>query len=176
MTVVPDRVIAATAEPLTRDDRDRLQSQSEALSTSRYAIAVRVEDGPPSDAAWTVPLLSAVAALVLGASAVALGLARFERRPDDATLAAVGAPRGLRRRINFWQGLIIAGFGTLAGALAGVLPPIGFAIQSRGTQHLSDMPWWLIGCLALALPLAIAVGNAIVPPRHPDLTRRTVIT
>jgi signal transduction histidine kinase len=34
--------------------------------------------------------------LVLGASAVALGLARFERRPDDATLAAVGATRALR--------------------------------------------------------------------------------
>lgn len=176
MTTFPDRVIASTPEPLPQADHDRMQSQSEALSTPAYTIAPRVENGPPSDAPWVVPLLTAVSVLVLGASAVALGLARFERRPDDATLAAVGATRPLRRRINFWQGFIIAGFGTVAGALAGILPPIGFSIQSGGTQQLGDVPWWLIAVVAVALPLAIALANGIVPPRHPDLTRRTAIT
>jgi hypothetical protein len=71
---------------------------------------------------------------------------------------------------------LIAGFGTLAGALAGVLPPIGFSIQSAGVQQLSDIPWGLIASLAVGLPLAIAAVSWLVPPRHPDLTRRTAIT
>lgn len=176
MTLTPERVIAATPEPPTQAERDRLQTQAQLLSTIDYSLSPTVENGPPSDAGWVVPLLTAVSVLVLGASAVALGLARFERRPDDATLAAVGGTRSLRRRIGFWQGLIIAGFGTAAGALAGILPPIGFSIQSGGTQRLSDIPWWLIASLVVALPLAIALANWLVPPRHPELTRRTVIT
>ena len=176
MLTQPERVVAPLSAPLDWAARDRMQAQAELLNGRDFTLSAGIEQGPPSDAAWMVPLLGAVAVLVLGASAVALGLARFERRPDDATLAAVGGTRSLRRRIGFWQGLIIAGFGTLAGALAGVLPPIGFSIQSGGTQLLSDVPWWLIGALVIVLPLAIAVANWIVPPRHPDLTRRTVIT
>jgi len=117
--------------------------------------------------------------LVLGASAVALGLARFERRPDDATLSAVGGTRLLRRNIGFWQGLVIAGFGTFAGAAAGILPPIGFWMQSQtayqGPMDLADIPWAMLLGLAVALPVMIAVVNWLVPPRHPDLTRRTAI-
>lgn len=175
IAVVPERVIGSTDVQPTTELLDRAQAQSELLSGSGYTLAPGIESGPPSDAPWLVPLLSAVAVLVLGASAVALGLARFERRPDDATLAAVGGTRGLRRRIGFWQGLLIAGFGTLAGAAAGILPPIGFAIQSQGDLRLGDVPWWLLVGFCVALPLGIALANWLVPPRHPDLTRRTAI-
>jgi predicted lysophospholipase L1 biosynthesis ABC-type transport system permease subunit len=121
------------------------------------------------------PIIAAVATLVLGASAVALSLARVERRPDDATLSAVGGTAGLRRRIGFWQGLIIAGFGTIAGAAAGVLPPIGFAIQSRGDLLLADAPWTVLALFVLALPVSIALVSWLVPPRRPELIRRTSI-
>ena len=176
MVTAPERVVASTRAPLTRGELDRMQAQAELFSGAAFTIAPGVEDGPPSDAAWMVPLLAAVAVLVLGASAVALGLARFERRPDDATIAAVGGTRGLRRRIGFWQGLIIAGFGTIAGALAGILPPIGFVIQSGGALQLSDVPWFILAGVVVLLPLAIAIANWLVPPRRPDLTRRTAIT
>ncbi|WP_223215078.1 FtsX-like permease family protein [Microbacterium trichothecenolyticum] len=176
MSLVPERVVASTPAPPSWAERDRMQAQAELLSGDSFTLAPGVEEGPPSDAAWMVPLLAAVALLVLGASAVALGLARFERRPDDATIAAVGGTRSLRRAIGFWQGLIIAGFGTFAGAAVGVLPPIGFSIQSAGAQQLSDVPWWLIAAVVVALPLAIAATNWLVPPRKPDLTRRTAIT
>jgi hypothetical protein len=175
LDVVPERVIASLEAPLTTEQRDRLQAQVELASGPEFTLAQSVEEGPPSDAAWIVPLLSVVGVLVLGASAVALGLARFERRPDDATLSAVGGTPGLRRHIGFWQGLIIAGFGTLAGAIAGILPPIGFAIQSQGYLQLGEVPWWLLGAFCVGLPLAIALVNWLVPPRHPDLTRRTAI-
>jgi len=172
----PERVIASIPGPLSTEDRDRVRAQSEAMSTAYYSLGSSVQEGPPSSAAWMVPLLTAVGVLVLGASAVALGLARFERRPDDATLAAVGGTRALRRGIGFWQGLLIAGFGTAAGALAGVLPPIGFAIQSQGSQQLADVPWIVLAGVVVLLPVAIAVANWLVPPRHAGLTRRTAIT
>ncbi|WP_239065903.1 ABC transporter permease [Microbacterium hibisci] len=172
----PERVVATSSAPVSVEDRDGMQAQADSMSSTELMLSPSVETGPPSDAAWMVPLLAAVGVLVLGASAVALGLARFERRPDDATLAAVGGARSVRRRVNFWQGLIIAGFGTAAGALAGILPPIGFSIQSQGTQHLADVPWVVIVGLVIVLPLAIASANALVPPRRPDLTRRTAIT
>ena len=176
MVLVPERVVATTPAPLAWAERDRMQAQAELLSGAAFTLAPGVEEGPPSDAAWMVPLLAAVAVLVLGASAVALGLARCERRPDDATIAAVGGTRSLRRGIGFWQGLIIAGLGALAGAAVGVLAPIGFSIQSEGALQISDIPWWLIAAVVVALPLAIAVTNWLVPPRRPELTRRTAIT
>ena len=98
---------------------------------------------------------------------------------DAATLAAVGGTAGLRRRIGFWQGLVIAGFGTFAGAVAGILPPIGFWLQSQtswqGQMNLADIPWALLLVLAVALPVTIALVNWVVPPREPELTRRSAI-
>lgn len=179
IAVVPYVVFGTFDTPPTTDQRDRLWSLSEGVQNDAYAASVWIEDGPADAALWIVPLLGAMAVLVVGASAVALGLARFERRPDDATLTAVGGTNGLRRRIAFWQGLVIVGFGTFAGAAAGILPPIGFLLQSQGDRGrelaLADIPWWLLAVLAVALPLVIAVANAVIPPRRPDLTRRTAI-
>ncbi|WP_435743897.1 FtsX-like permease family protein [Microbacterium sp. PMB16] len=171
----PSLVIASFDAAASVDVRDRTQQQSESLSNDEWTIAPYFENGPPDDAFWMIPILSAVGVLVLGASGVALSLARFERRPDDATLSAVGGTNALRRRIGFWQGLIIAGFGTFAGAAAGVLPPIGFAIQSQGRLLIADMPWVVLALLAIALPLAIAVVSWLVPPRAAELTRRSAI-
>jgi len=176
--VVPRQVLAVFPEGADMNSQDRLNALSGSLDTDVYQVGFWRETGPSSPAVWLVPLLAAVAVLVLGASAVALGLARFERRPDDATLAAVGGTPGLRRRIGLWQGLVIAGFGTFAGATAGILPPIGFWLQSQTSfepLNLADIPWWLLAALAVALPLGIAAVNWLVPPREPELTRRNVI-
>lgn len=172
----PVKVIATFAEPLDTAATDRIQANSELLSTSEVVIVPSYERGPSDDAFWMVPVLAGVGVLVLAASAVALGLARFERRPDDATLTAIGGTPGLRRRIEFWQGLVIAGFGTFTGTAAGILPPIGFAIQSQGRLLVSDIPWITLAGFAVALPLLIALTSWLIPPRIPELTRRTVIT
>lgn len=175
MLTQPAKVTATFTAPLTDDDMDRIQSHAELLSTPDVTLAPYYEQGPSEDAFWMIPVLGGVGVLVLAASSVALGLARFERRPDDATLTAIGATPGLRRRIEFWQGLVIAGFGTFTGTAAGILPPIGFAIQSQGRLLISDIPWVTLGGFAIALPLLIAVASWLIPPRAPDLTRRTVI-
>lgn len=174
LEVVPERLIATFDAAPSVEERDRMLEQA-SLPGKPYMLNAYVETGPPSAASWLVPLLAVVSVLVVGASSVALGLARFERRPDDATLAAVGGTPGLRRRIGFWQGLLIAGFGTLAGAAAGILPAVGLSIQSPDSQRLADVPWLVLAGLAIALPLGIAAVNALVPPRTPDLTRRNVI-
>lgn len=176
LVTAPVNVIATFSEPLTDGDMDRIQSHADLLSTRDAVLAPYYERGPSEDTFWMIPVLAGVGVLVLGASAVALGLARFERRPDDATLTAVGGTPGLRRRIEFWQGLVIAGFGTFTGTAAGILPPIGFAIQSQGRLLVSDIPWLALAALAIALPLLIAVASWLIPPRSPELTRRTVIT
>lgn len=119
-------------------------------------------------------ILGAAGALVLGASAVTLGLARVERRPDDATLAAVGSSPGLRRRIAFWQGVVVVGVGSVTGTLAGLIPMWGIVL-TIDSLAMADTPWLWLGALALGLPLAIAIASWLVPPRHPDLTRRTTI-
>jgi len=171
----PSFVIASFELPPTQEVRDRAQLEADGTGTTDITISAYFEDGPPSGGFWMIPILAVVAVLVLGASTIALGLARFERRPDDATLSAVGGTRGLRRRVSFWQGLIIAGFGTVVGAAAGVLVPIGFAIQSGGALWIADIPWFTLSVLVIGLPLAIAIVSWVVPPRVPDLTRRTVI-
>ena len=178
LDVQASQVLATFPSGSEMESGDRLYALAQSLSTKDYDVSIWRETGPPDDAVWLVPLLAAVAVLVLGASAVALGLARFERRPDDATLAAVGGTPGLRRRIGLWQGLVIAGFGTFAGAAAGILPPIGFWLQSQTAGlplDLADIPWWLLAALAVALPVGIAAVNWLVPPREPELTRRNVI-
>ncbi|WP_262000714.1 FtsX-like permease family protein [Microbacterium sp. Mcb102] len=175
MATRPSMVIAAFDAPVPVEVRDRVQENADALGTADWILSPYFENGPPDDSLWIVPILSAVGVLVLGASGVALSLARFERRPDDATLSAIGGTNGLRRRVGLWQGLIIAGFGTLAGAVAGVLPPIGFAIQSRGVLLIPDIPWGVLALLAVALPLAIAAVSWLIPPRRAELTRRTAI-
>lgn len=175
MEVRPFLVIASFDDPAPVEARDRVEAQAEALSRAGWAVSPYFENGPSDDTLWMVPILTAVAVLVLGASGVALSLARYERRPDDATLSAVGGTNGLRRRVGFWQGLLIAGFGTLAGTAAGVLPPIGFAIQSRGVLQVPDIPWLILALLAIALPFSIALVSWLIPPRAADLTRRTAI-
>lgn len=179
LEVVPVRVDGDFPGPVGVAELDAMRGEAEVAGTEDVDLWVTQQDAPPGTAAWLVPLLAAVSVLVLGASAVALGLARFERRPDDATLAALGGTASVRRRIGFWQGPLIAGFGTFAGAVAGILPAIGFWLSSRGAPQgelsLADIPWLLLVVLAVALPLGIALVSWLIPPRKPDLTRRTAI-
>ncbi|MGO1412683.1 MAG: FtsX-like permease family protein, partial [Microbacterium sp.] len=138
-----------------------------------------LESGPEETATWLWLVLAGTAVLVVGASAVALGLSRVERRSDDATLAAVGGAPRLRRSVTFWQGLIITGSGCLTGAVTGILPVLGSVmISSRSGIDLSmaDVPWFFLAVLGVGLPLALAAASWLVPPRRSDLSRRTAIS
>lgn len=64
-----------------------------------------------------VPLAFALLATIL-VTALALG----DVRPELATMAAVGASPGVRRRFAMWAAVIIAVVGSVLGALAGIAP------------------------------------------------------
>ncbi|MCR2812418.1 FtsX-like permease family protein [Microbacterium sp. zg.Y1084] len=173
-------LVAAYDQPLSVTALDRLRAEAEAASRMNPDVYIwpQLESGPSAPAGWLWLILGATSVLVVAASAVALGLARVERRPDDATLAAVGGSRRLRRGIALWQALVITGLGTVTGAVAGILPVWGVVLASGNSYNppqLTDLPWAWLALLAVGLPLAIAIVSWLVPPRHPDLTRRTAI-
>ncbi len=175
MSIAPIQVIGAYDAPPTQERLDALAEVVAQPWGADGGLSYGMENGPPDTAPWLWLIIGATGVLVLGASAVTLGLARFERRPDDATLTAVGAPRRLRRGIAFWQGVVIVGVGAVTGTLAGLIPMWGITLMQPDSLNIGDAPWpWLAG-LALGLPIAIAIANWLVPPRHPDLTRRTAI-
>ncbi|MGM7666272.1 FtsX-like permease family protein [Microbacterium sp. A93] len=175
----PASLIGVYSTPPSQQALDRLALAAGQPWGETGGFTYSVENGPPSPAPALWLILGGAGVLVLGAGGVALGLARVERRPDDATLAAIGASPGIRRRIAFWQALIIVGIGSVTGTIAGVIPMFGIAMQSNLTDDsaptMADTPWpWLV-LLAVGLPLAIAVVSWLLPTRRPDLTRRTAI-
>lgn len=131
--------------------------------------------GPGPAEPWMWLIAAAAGVLVIGAGAVCLGLARFERRPDDATLTAVGGGRGIRRRINAWQGAIIVGIGVVVGTIAGQIPMWGIAQSGTTMRYWEDAPWVWLAALAVGLPVVVTAASWLVPPRRPELTRRTAI-
>ena len=169
-------VVGVHSGPIDPLALERIEQFAALESSQHGGLAVSVENGPPDPAPWLWMILGAVGALVLGAGGVALGLARVERRPDDATLTAVGATPLVRRGIAFWQTIVIVGLGVASGTIAGLIPVWGLAagLDRRGLDF-ADVPWLWLALLAVALPLTIAVVAWLVPPRHPELTRRTAI-
>lgn len=174
---VPSMLVATYDEPPAAEVVDRLQADAEVLAASGEAgIGVWLERGPTAPDPWLWLMTAVAAVLVVGVSGVCLGLARFERRPDDATLAAVGGEPRLRRRVNAWQALVIVGLGSVTGTVAGTLPMLGVAIGSGGYLSGADSPWGWLATLAILFPLGVAAASWLVPPRRPDLTRRQVIS
>ncbi|MBD3943272.1 FtsX-like permease family protein [Microbacterium sp. NEAU-LLC] len=175
--VAPWALFAVYAQPPSDEDVDAitLAAQNVRLGDSG-ALSVMIERGPEPVYPWLWLICGVAIVLVIAAGAICLGLARFERRPDDATLTAVGAGRGIRRRVNAWQAAILVGIGTVVGTVAGLIPTWGISLSSQDYLRISDAPWLWLAILAVGLPLIMTVAAWLVPPRRPDLTRRTAIT
>lgn len=168
-------VVAVFDEVQAEGVYDRIIADAENTSLGEAGVNAWVERGPQPADPWLWLIAGATIVLVIGAGAVCLGLARFERRPDDATLTAVGGSRGVRRRINAWQAAIIVGIGSVVGTIAGQIPMWGIAQTTDALRFWADAPWLWLGLLAFGLPLLVTAVSWLVSPRHPDLTRRTAI-
>ncbi|WIE64832.1 ABC transporter permease [Curtobacterium sp. MCLR17_036] len=122
------------------------------------------ETGPVDNGALIRAIVLALAAAVtIGATAVALGLARSDGRRDDEVLDAVGAAPRLRRQVSTWQAAILTTVGAVIGTLLGLLPiralTIRFGEQAAGVNHLPFVPDWpVLGLLAIGLPLVVSAG------------------
>ncbi|MDP4333597.1 hypothetical protein Q7F20_09455 [Curtobacterium sp. A7_M15] len=124
-------------------------------------------------------VLALAAAVTIGATAVAIGLARSDGRRDDEVLDAVGAAPVLRRRVSAWQAAILTTVGAVIGTLLGLLPiralTLRFTAGPAGTSHLPFVADWpVLALLALGLPLLVTAGTWVSGRRrHRVALRRT---
>jgi hypothetical protein len=170
----PSMVLASLKSPPSTAQSDQASSALGILNNNPSGGWVSIERGPSNSSALTSwGLLGLSALIAIAASAVAIGLARFDGRQDDATLASVGAGTLVRRNFAFWQALVIAGTGAALGAATGLIPAI--ALSLAGTGKLLDIPWPQIVLGITVLPLAIAVSNWLTSGRARILVRRTPI-
>ncbi|WP_353112054.1 FtsX-like permease family protein [Microbacterium sp.] len=161
--------------PVAVSAQDRMRADAETASRGDGIYSVFVEKGPDSTLPWLILVLAGVSVIVLAAAGITLGLARIERRDDDATLAAVGATRRLRRAVSAWQALIVVGVGCLIGVGIGVIG-IWTATQSMpGYFLMQDLPFAWLALLGVGLPLGVALVSLTIRPTQAVLTRRTAI-
>lgn len=171
-------VVGGLEQPVTPAEEQRLAETVGALATG---TGVYVERGWTDDLAiGRLVLVVLGGALVLVATLTATGLALADARPDLATLAAVGAAPGTRRRMAMGAAALVGGGGALLGLLVGLGPGIAVAYPltsqdfGGGVEPVVVVPWTVLGAVALAVPLlAVAVTGLAVRGRLPMTTRVT---
>jgi len=171
-------VMASTTSLPTTEQQDALRQAMATLpgqdvSSHGTGLYAYVETGPTNFAGPLVWGLLALAGLIaIASSAVAIGLARFDGRQDDATLGALGAGRVVRKNFAFWQAIIIAGLGSVLGAATGLVP--AWALSGADLPFVP--PWLEIGIVVVALPLLIACGSWLLATRSSISAGRMTIS
>lgn len=170
-------------------DTTRMPTSEEEQQADNLVGAAGIEDqfhverGYQSQIWAGLVALAAVAGVVmLGAAAVATGLAITDAQADLETLAAVGARPRVRRLLAGSQAAVTAGLGAVLGAAFGLLPAVGL-IEAKAQQidpnslliveHTQFAPPWLyIGAVVVALPSLAVVGAAGFTRSGIELRRR----
>ena len=159
---------------IVRLDHDVTQADMD--RAARVAISVDADAyiaGPlrPPDPMLPFRLLMLGAALIaaLTVTGIAVALGEIEARPDQRTLLALGAPRGLRRRITASRGFFIAALAGLLAVPAGLLPVWG-VLLSLGWPVVIPVPE-IVGAL-LVLPLAAVLGGLLLGRPIPEWSAR----
>ncbi len=171
----PSIVLASLATPATDSQLDAARQATAIVTGVPSGDSVTIENGPAPVAevvAWG--LLALTGLMAIAAAAIAIGLARFDGRADDATLASVGAPNSTRRGFAFWQALVICSLGSVLGAALGILPSLAMGLP--GGPLTFDPPWTQIVLAGLALPIVIAAGSWLLAGRPHGITRRLAIS
>lgn len=113
--------------------------------------------------------------IVLVGTSTSTALALDDAKADFATLAAIGARPATRRLTAMSQSVVIAVLGVAAGVAVGIVPGIALTYPltagSRG-GHLVDIPWELLGIVALAVPLLAILGAGVFTRSRLTLVRR----
>ncbi|MBT2502095.1 ABC transporter permease [Curtobacterium sp. ISL-83] len=186
------RVPAVDGMLVTKLSHDPTAAQSDAMSSAwqSYGGADRTRSSGPSfwyesgpvDSQGLVKaiVLALAAAVTIGATAVAIGLARSDGRRDDEVLDAIGAAPMLRRRVSTWQAAILTVVGAVIGTLLGLLPiralTLRFTAGPVGATHMPFVPDWpVLLLLAIGLPLLVTAGTWLTAGRSRRVAvRRTL--
>jgi putative ABC transport system permease protein len=163
-------VVIGTHITATAVSLDEVHSGGAAYGSSSTFIQEREDTTSGAQAEIYLP----AALLVIAATAISLGLSRYERRRDNETLLAVGAPKSLLRRVSAWEALIVTGTGAAAGAFFGVVISLLLDVRAAGLP-LDVIPWSWIAVMVFGLPLAMAALAWLIPPARSGPVRRTAI-
>lgn len=145
--------LITTADELSQADVDRLNAAVRQISPS---LSLSADRPRPEGVPISLVLVAAATLVALIAVGLAVGLAGADTRPDMATLAAVGAPPRVRRRIAAAQAGVIAGIGGVLGTLTGI--PIGLVLSLWGRESSGYGDLW-----PLAVPWQTALLAVVVP-------------
>lgn len=181
---VDGMLVTVQSADLTPAQSDELTSAWQSLGGAdreRWGGPYFQYEAGPVDAQGIVKaiVLALAAAVTIGATAVAIGLARSDGRRDDEVLDAVGAAPVLRRRVSAWQAAILTTVGAVIGTLLGLLPiralTLRFSAGPAGTTHLPFVADWpVLALLGLGLPLLVTAGTWVFAGRrHRVALRRT---
>jgi len=184
--VTPNRqvVLATTSRTPTGAEADAANAALTTI-TGDDTEPIEYEAGRPRTAHFYLLLGIVILALAIGAAASisAAGLALADSKSDLSTLAAVGAPPRVRRRLAAWQAGVLTLLGSALGLAAGFLP--GWAMvhltgdSSRSVAGVESpaqlvVPWGWIAAVALGLPIVtsavvwLAAGSRAVLVRRSD--------
>ncbi|MFF5227916.1 FtsX-like permease family protein [Dactylosporangium sp. NPDC000521] len=172
-------IVVATSRMPTRAEMGAFNAAAEAIGNN-YHGSVAWPYKP--DSTVTLIVLAIVAAVIaLGAAGIATGLAAVDSRPDLATLGAIGASPGVRRRLTLSQAGVIAGVGSLLGAAAGF--GAGWAVLAAlNRKELSTwpsdplyplvVPWLNVVVAVLVVPLVAMAGTGLLTRARLPIERR----
>ncbi|MPZ61555.1 MAG: FtsX-like permease family protein [Propionibacteriales bacterium] len=158
-------------------EADDLEAAAKAVSAR---ADVSVERGFQESYTLVFVLLAAVGALiVLVGTLTATGLALADARPDLATLSAVGASPRTRRLVATGQaltiGLLGAGLGVAIGFVPGIAVTWPLTQYSRVPGPIIDIPWLLLGVIAVGVPLLSAGTAGLFARSRLPVVRRTEV-
>ncbi|MFC5667247.1 FtsX-like permease family protein [Kitasatospora misakiensis] len=163
------------AHPPTTKVQQRVEAD---LAQVVPRATLHVERGfRPKDDVISLALAGFAALVVLGAAAVATGLAAADSRNDRATLAAVGAPPRIHRVQAGLQSTLIAGLGAVIGTASGFVPAMAL-LRSHASGQIGGpaapftLPWGLLVTIAVVLPVAAGLGAAAFTRSRLPLARR----
>ncbi|WP_441250352.1 FtsX-like permease family protein [Kitasatospora sp. McL0602] len=183
MTTSPSGAVwLPTAAPSSSSEQKAIAAASKISSEGE----VQVERGYRSQQTLTMIGLSGFAAVVaLGAAGIATGLAAADSQRDLATLAAVGATGGIRRRLSGFQCGVIAAMGAVLGTISGVVPAVALrkveALASGASGMQSDLhsrvviaiPWQTLGLTLIGLPTVAVLLAMLFTRSRLTLGRRS---
>lgn len=160
---LPVGYLATTTRMPTETEEARASRQMQRADVNAY---VHVERGFTADQPLAIWLLALAAVVVgLGATGISVALAGAESRPDLATLAAVGAAPGVRRRVAAAQAGVLVVIGVGVGTVTGLVLGRVLVVSERARFEIYDptwlvvVPWPVIATVALGVPL-LAMGGA----------------
>ncbi|MCE7079770.1 FtsX-like permease family protein [Streptomyces sp. ST2-7A] len=187
LPVVDYATLWSTGEPPTDA---QWQAVEEALRSIPHGPETFVERGYLGETEIVLLIIALFAGVVtVGAAGIATGLARADSEADLATLAAVGAPPGVRRTLMGMQCAVIAGMGVVLGSMSGLIPGIALVVaehrerfamwEENGFRWNMDAPelvvvppFGLLALMILVLPLLAGVLAAVLTRSGTGLVRR----